>query len=432
MNVLSLFDGMSCGRIALDRLGIKVDNYYASEIDKYAMKVSEANYPDIIQVGDVTQLDTSTLPKIDLIMGGSPCQGFSVAGKGLAFDDPRSALFFEFVRCVKELKPKYFLLENVNMKKEYLNIITEYMGVEGIKINSALVSAQNRQRWYWTNITGIEQPEQRGIVLRDILENDAEEPMYSNIYGGFGEKKPREHFDKSVTIRANSGGGSIPNVKLKDFDKNLARMTTKEGKAYCLTASYQAAVPHNSLARSQRSMIPVITGGALRARSVNAEGKNVACKETKPKQMLELRKDDKSNAISSVNKDSVVTETITIDKDKKQLIIKEATKKGYTIIEDGDCFDMSYVKSKTRKGRNMKYKSNCLTATSYNYMRFEYSEEEKEVYWRKLTPVECERLQTVPDNYTNHVSNTQRYKMLGNGWTIEVITHILKKIEIDI
>ena len=113
MNVLSLFDGMSCGRIALERLGIPVDNYYASEIDKYAIQVSQANYPDIIQVGDVTELDTSTLPKIDLIMGGSPCQGFSFAGKQLAFDDPRSALFFEFVRCVEELKPKYFLLENL-------------------------------------------------------------------------------------------------------------------------------------------------------------------------------------------------------------------------------------------------------------------------------------------------------------------------------
>ncbi len=108
MNVLSLFDGMSCGRIALDRLGIKVDNYYASEIDKYAIKVSEANYPDIIQVGDITELDLSTLPKIDLIMGGSPCQGFSFAGKQLAFDDPRSALFFEFVRCVKELNKNIF------------------------------------------------------------------------------------------------------------------------------------------------------------------------------------------------------------------------------------------------------------------------------------------------------------------------------------
>ena len=430
MNVLSLFDGMSCGRIALDRLGIKVDNYYASEIDKYAMKVSEANYPDIIQVGDVTQLDTSTLPKIDLIMGGSPCQGFSVAGKGLAFDDPRSALFFEFVRCVKELKPRYFLLENVRMKKEYLDIISEQMGVEPIMINSALVSAQNRVRYYWTNITGIEQPEQRGIVLRDILETNP--------------------------------------------DNNLDRMTTKEGKAYCLTASYQAAVPHNSLARSQRSMIPThdtpkqvgtaadIKGHDQIKRVYSEDGKSstlTTCGggHREPKVMVDKRKPNqinpskKANGVQPYMQDRVfhvdgkshaltrefasrtnVGETIEVDKDKKQLIIKEATKKGYTIIEDGDCFDMSYVKSKTRKGRNMKYKSNCLTATSYNYMRFEYSEEEKEVYWRKLTPVECERLQTVPDNYTNHVSNTQRYKMLGNGWTIEVIAHILKKIEIDI
>jgi len=384
MNVLSLFDGMSCGRIALERLGIEVDNYYASEIDKYAMKVSEANYPDIIQVGDITELDLSTLPKIDLIMGGSPCQGFSFAGKQLAFDDPRSALFFEFVRCVEELKPKYFLLENVNMKKEWLAVITEYMGVEGIKINSALVSAQNRNRWYWTNIPGIEQPDDRGIVLRDILESDAEEPMYSNIYGGFGEKKPREHFDKSVTIRANSGGGSIPNIKLKDFDKNLAKMTTKEGKAYALTASYNGAVAWNSIEKKQRSMIPT--------------GKQ---------------------------------KTISVDKDKKQLTIKEATKKGYTTIEDGDCFDMTFPKSKTRRGRNMKDKSNCLTAANYDYMRYEHSDEDKEVYWRKLTPVECERLQTVPDDYTNHVSNTQRYKMLGNGWTIEVITHILKNMDLS-
>jgi DNA (cytosine-5)-methyltransferase 3A len=343
---------MSCGRIALDRLGIKVDNYYASEIDKYAMKVSEANYPDIIQVGDVTQLDTSTLPKIDLVMGGSPCQGFSVAGKGLAFDDPRSALFFEFVRCVEELKPKYFLLENVNMKKEYLNIITKYMGVEGIKINSALVSAQNRQRWYWTNITGIEQPEQRGIVLRDILENDAEEPMYSNIYGGFGEKKPREHFDKSVTIRANSGGGSIPNVKLKDFDKNLEKMTTKEGKAYALTASYNGAVAWNSIEKKQRSMIPC---------SNKAVGKLP---------------------------------------EKSQTIKAQYYKSSKANFERKGTFHATGVQS-------------------------------KDLTWRKLTPVECERLQTVPDNYTNYVSNTQRYKMLGNGWTIEVITHILKNIEIE-
>ena len=315
MNVLSLFDGMSCGMIALDRLGIKVDNYYASEIDKYAIQVSQANYPDIIHVGDITKLDLSTLPKIDLVMGGSPCQGFSFAGKQLAFDDPRSALFFEFHKAISYLQPKYFLLENVRMKKEYLDIISEYMGVEPIFINSSLVSAQSRQRYYWTNIPNVEQPKDRNIFLKDILEDDAEEPMLSNIYGGFGEKKPRVHTDKSVTIRTAAGGGHIPSVTLKNKSAN------KQGKAYALTHSYNSAVAWNSIERKQRTMVPV-------------------CE----------------------------------------------TNKIHPNVYD-----------------------KCL--------------------YRKLTPLECERLQTVPDNYTNHVSNTQRYKMLGNGWTIEVIAHILKNME---
>ena len=374
MNVLSLFDGMSCGMIALDRLGIKVDKYYASEIDKYAMQVSAANYPEIIQVGDITKLDLSTLPKIDLVMGGSPCQGFSVAGKGLAFDDPRSALFFEFVKCVNELKPKYFLLENVNMKKEWLQVINEYMGVEGIKINSALVSAQNRQRWYWTNIPTIKQPEQRGIVLSDILENDAEEPMYSNIYGGFGEKKPREHYEKSVTIRANSGGGSIPNVKIKDFDKNLDKMTTKEGKAYALTASYNGAVAWNSIEKKQRSMVPVVKAmtevRTPEANQIRYEHKRKTGKDWSPRHMRHL-------------------------------------------VERPD------------------EKMNTLTGSLTKQHILQITKEENKVSWRKLTPIECERLQTVPDNYTNHVSNTQRYKMLGNGWTIEVIAHILQNMEVN-
>jgi len=315
LNVLSLFDGMSCGMIALDRLGIKVDNYYASEIDKYAIQVSQANYPDIIHVGDITKLDLSTLPKIDLVMGGSPCQGFSFAGKQLAFDDPRSALFFEFHKAISYLQPKYFLLENVRMKKEYLDIISEYMGVEPIFINSSLVSAQSRQRYYWTNIPNVEQPKDRNIFLKDILEDDAEEPMLSNIYGGFGEKKPRVHTDKSVTIRTAAGGGHIPSVTLKNKSAN------KQGKAYALTHSYNSAVAWNSIERKQRTMVPV-------------------CE----------------------------------------------TNKIHPNVYD-----------------------KCL--------------------YRKLTPLECERLQTVPDNYTNHVSNTQRYKMLGNGWTIEVIAHILKNME---
>jgi DNA-cytosine methyltransferase len=153
MNVLSLFDGMSCGQIALKKLGIQVDNYFASEIDKHAIAVTMHNFPNTIQLGDVTKVFAKDLPKIDLLIGGSPCQGFSFAGKQLNFDDPRSKLFFEFVRLLEETKPKYFLLENVLMKKEYEQIITDHLGVEPIFINSALVSAQNRKRLYWTNIT---------------------------------------------------------------------------------------------------------------------------------------------------------------------------------------------------------------------------------------------------------------------------------------
>jgi len=155
MNVLSLFDGMSCGQIALQKMGVKVDNYYASEIDKYAITVAKKNFPDMNHIGDVTEVRAEDLPKIDLLMGGSPCQGFSFAGKQLNFDDPRSALFFEFVRLLRDCKPKYFLLENVRMKKEYQDVISEHLGVEPVKINSALVSAQNRVRLYWTNIPGV-------------------------------------------------------------------------------------------------------------------------------------------------------------------------------------------------------------------------------------------------------------------------------------
>jgi DNA (cytosine-5)-methyltransferase 3A len=329
MNVLSLFDGMSCGRIALERLGIKVDNYYASEIDKYAIQVSQANYPDIIQVGDVTELDTSTLPKIDLIMGGSPCQGFSFAGKQLAFDDPRSALFFEFVRCVEELKPKYFLLENVRMKKEYLDVISEYMGVEPIMINSsALVSAQNRVRYYWTNIPGIEQPEQRGIVLRDILETKEVEGL---------SDKAIDYMNRSSDKW--SGGKTRKDIYIKHESE----------KGMCLTANMHKGVPYGVIAVD------------------------------KPNQ---INPSKKANGVQPYMQDRV-------------------------FHVDG--------------------KSHCLTKEFASRTNVG---DEQEVYWRKLTPVECERLQTVPDNYTNHVSNTQRYKMLGNGWNIETITHILKNMEL--
>lgn len=152
MNVVSYFDGMSCGQIALDELNIKVDNYFAYEIDKYAIQVTQKNYPKTKQMGSVTDVNFNELPKIDLLIGGSPCQGFSSSGKGLNFNDPRSKLFFEFVKAKEKLSPKYFFLENVSMKKEWLNIISKELGVEPIKINSKYFTGQNRPRYYWTNI----------------------------------------------------------------------------------------------------------------------------------------------------------------------------------------------------------------------------------------------------------------------------------------
>jgi len=521
VKVLSLFDGMSCGRIALDQLGIPVDKYYASEIDKYAIQVAQANYPDTIHVGDICNLDPEDYKDIDLILAGSPCQGFSFAGKQLAFDDPRSALFFEFIRLLKAIKPKYFLLENVRMKKEFLQVISEQVsecypeipfGIEPIFINSSLVSAQSRQRYYWTNIPGIQQPEDKGIVLRDILEDnyDSERDKSYCIDANYSKTgaKPHHYKDKyrrqlvnkpikvgmnveEVKVRkhevnisglqhllremkkesgktnkqiANETNMPVTKVehwfrtdssfaipgddiwhKLKEvlgiktdvFDREIMefvyrdgvyetkqRVYSDQGKSPTLTASNKdqmiettpvqvgVAVDVNGHDILKRVYSPdgksptvntcqggnrepkVVTGGAFRGRAYDSEGKrkdrdgsSVANQTT---QMLELRKDNKSNAITTVSKDSIVVEE-------------------------------SKIRSKSKTVRSGGRKS---------YDRHEWDSVD-ELHWRKLTPLECERLQTVPDNYTDHVSNTQRYKMLGNGWTVEVIKHIFKNIDYE-
>ena len=431
MKVLSLFDGMSCGQIALSKLGIKVDKYYASEIDKYAIEITQKNFPDTIQLGDVCQLDPKDFMDVDLIQAGSPCQGFSFAGAQLAFDDPRSALFFEFIRLLKEIGPKYFLLENVRMKKEFLEVITdqvsscytadnvddEYVDMFGNVrfephfINSSLLSAQSRQRYYWTNIPNIKQPKDKGIVLRDILETETDERpvkdternqrhyknedekslcMTATMYKGAGNngmtlvpQKPKKvgniypsggqngnvysEEGKSPTLSSGEGikgrgvgSNNAPKIETKPKQVGIAvdvnghdilkRVYSPEGKSPTI----------NTMGGGNREP-KVVTGGAMRAKSKNKDGKHVEWKETKPQQMLELRKDEKSNSISTVSKDSLV-------------------------VED-------------------------------------------ELHWRKLTPLECERLQTVPDGYTEGVSNTQRYRMLGNGWTCDVIAHIYKNME---
>jgi DNA (cytosine-5)-methyltransferase 3A len=238
MNVLSLFDGMSCGQIALKNLGVKVSKYYASEIDPHAVKVSSANFPSMVHLGDVSKIDLSILPKIDLLIGGSPCTGFSFAGKQLNFKDPQSKLFFDYVRIWKEVNPKWFLLENVVMKKEFEDVITDYMGVKPVKINSDIFSAQNRNRLYWTNIP-IAQIVPQNVTLKDVLpEGDI---LVHNIYGGFKEDKCRVFENKSPTLRANSGGGSIPsvfrgsreeaqNLPLSELRKRIRKLTVEECK----------------------------------------------------------------------------------------------------------------------------------------------------------------------------------------------------------
>lgn len=277
MKVLSLFDGMSCGQIALDQLGIKHD-YFASEIDKYAIKVTQQNYPDTTQVGDVTQLSLDC----DLLLAGSPCQGFSFAGKQLNFEDERSKLFFEFLRIKEESKPEFFLLENVRMKKEWQNVISEKLGVHPIEINSSMVSGQSRRRLYWTNIP-VKPPSNRGINFESCLEENVDRKYYVS---------------------------EIQNKRL-----NPGNLTKCGGICFSLPGVEMEHSP------------------CLMARDY----KGISGKQLFP---------------------------IAMEKDGL----------------------------------------------------------------RKLTPIEYERLQTVPDNYTAAVSNTQRYKMLGNGWTVGIIKHILEGI----
>ena len=365
MNVLSLFDGMACTRIALDRVGVPVTKYYASEIDKYAIKVAQANYPDIVQMGDVCNLDTedgwlhTDYPKddpqaveIDLLVGGSPCQGFSFAGKQLNFDDNRSKLFWEYVRLLRELKPTYFLLENVKMKQEYQDVISDALGVKPVEINSSLVSPQCRKRLYWTNIPDVTSPDDKELVLKDIIEDgfvdrDKSHCLDANYWKG-GNLKSYFQKHRRQLVFSDDGLCHVGDADLNGHDI-LKRVYHVDGKSPTLT----------TMQGGNRE--PKILCGAWRGRYVVDGVRQDHKQATKglTKQRLEVRLDQKTNALTTVQKDNV--------------------------------------------------------AVSLDALQ-----------WRKLTPLECERLQTVPDNYTNHVSNTQRYKMLGNGFTVDVIAHLIK------
>ena len=376
LNVLSLFDGMSCGQIALERVGIKVNNYIASEIDKYAIQVAKHNYPNMQHIGDVTQVKASELPKIDLLIGGSPCQGFSFAGKQLNFNDPRSKLFFEFARLLKECNPKYFLLENVKMKKEYQDVITEHLGVEPIEINSNLLSAQNRKRIYWTNIPGVTIPNDKGILLKDIVhENESIDTALSGNYA--------EWFAKNAEFQLGKKYCSLSPEKAITM---TARQYASWNGNYWFEILSEYIVPFDKTLQ-------------------------ILDKEVQRGKVGYFRKDSQANRVYYIH-DKAITLTGEAG--------GGAAKMGQYLF---GCITPDRVEKRQNGQRfNDGKKFYTLTAQDKHGVLIEG-------YIRKLTPIECERLQTVPDNYSAIVSNSQRYKMLGNGWTVDVIAHILSFAE---
>jgi DNA (cytosine-5)-methyltransferase 3A len=427
MNVLSLFDGMSCGQQALERAGFKVDNYFASEIDKYSIQVTMANYPNTKQLGSVVNVDGYSLPKIDILIGGSPCQSFSFAGKrkGMSTKDEQeiltlehylelkaegfefegqSYLFWEYMRLLNETKPKYFLLENVMMGEKWEKVLSKAIGVKPIMINSALVSAQNRQRLYWTNIglepqglfgdleSTIQQPKDEGILLKDILEKEVEQKFYLSEKG-LNRMASYNNFQKSI-----------------DSSK----------KSLCLGAGYykqgrdNQLIVHNTMPRSSTS------GKGGSGPLSRADGKTY-CLDTGQTNVIEILggdyRNDEGFRWREGGKSNTLMARAREDKYGSGLVLRK-------VIQMND--------SKESNGtqpfqQNRVYDSNGLmTCLDTDSGRKSISHDSQ---IRRLTPVECERLQTVKDNYTNHVSDSQRYKMLGNGWTVDVIAHILKYIK---
>jgi DNA (cytosine-5)-methyltransferase 3A len=389
---------MSCGQLALKKAGIKVDQYYASEIDKFAIKVTMANFPNTIQLGDVTKVNTKDLTGIDLLIGGSPCQSFSFAGKrkGMSTKDEQeiltldhylqlkregyefegqSYLFWEYMRILHEVKPKYFFLENVIMSEKWERILSKAIGVNGIHINSALLSAQNRKRIYWTNIglkpsglfgdleSIIEQPKDRGILLKDILETEVDQKYYLS-------EKMLDYFQVNNQNQKENGNG-FKFDPINDYDQKSKSITTKPGQ------------------RMDDNFI-------VASRGRNPENPKSRESGLNTEQHLEPRIDGKTNCLTSVQKDNLVAYGCDFRSDE--------------ILEKSPCLHGF------EHGTNGQLNKQLLKGGMI----------------RRLTPVECERLQTVPDNYTNHVSDSQRYKMLGNGWTVDVIAYIFQYLSLPL
>lgn len=363
INVLSLFDGMSCGQIALERAGIKVNKYFSSEIDKYAIAVTQYHYPDTVQLGDVISWQDWHLPKIDLLLGGSPCQGFSIAGKRLNWRDPRSQLFFRYVDCLRWYKPTWFLFENVSsMAKEVQKAISQELDVEPIRINSSLISAQNRDRLYWSNIPNISQSKDKEIYIKDILEDvqDIEEKYFVRT-GHAGREKTSNQKAGCLTGGGNSGGNHSEMTLIKTIPHGYIKESEKEFNKYPSLCAQSPASKH------------IIRG-------------------------------NQHIKISITNRKAGITKKNLL----KSLPILASDWRGLNRNQN-----QTSIQTTIQKKGNREYDGNL---------------------WRRLTIIECERLQTVEDDWTlvpfkkRMMSNTRRYKMLGDGWTIDVIVHILSHI----
>lgn len=454
MNVLSLFDGMSCGQQALNRAGFKIDKYFASEIDKHAITVTMANYPDTIQLGSVVDVNGYDLPKIDLLIGGSPCQSFSFAGKrkGMTTKDEQqiltlehylqlkhegfefegqSYLFWEYMRLLTEIRTKnpnvFFLLENVLMSENWERVLSGAIGVHPIEINSALVSAQNRRRLYWTNIglqpaglfgdleSIIQQPKDKGILLKDILQDNPNAKYYLS--------------DKLILTLKNSNG----------FERTI----DDSGKSMCLKAGYHKQGWDNQFVCEPISEKYFLSEKMLEYYEKNNE-KN---KAEKINYLFEPTEGDKK-AVTITTKEGnreynnfIICHSGQKRSENRPSVQKNKNAGGTGPLSRTDgktyCLDhtsfANYIEQSEVVGMDFRHdegfrihedgKTGTLRARARNDESCgQLTQVNKRI--RRLTPVECERLQTVPDNYTNHVSDTQRYRMLGNGWTVDVIAHI--------
>ena len=374
INVLSLFDGLSCGRVALQRAGIPVNKYYASEIDKYAIMITQKNFPDTVQLGDVTKWEDWDIDwsSIDLLIGGNPCVSWSVAGKQLGTEDPRGQLLFDYVDILHHIQ-KYnpnvkFLVENVKMKQEFQDIFSDMLGVQSVEINSALLSAQNRKRLYWANWE-FGQPEDKHIMLKDIVHE------YSRV-----------DRDKSLCLDANYHKGG-----------NLKQYYEKHRRQLAFEWLNEYIVPFD-------------------------------------KTLQILNKEVERGKVGYFGKDSQANRVYYIH-DKAVTLCGSA---GGGAAKMGQYLFGCLVPDRVNKRQNGQRfnegdKFYTLTAQDKHGVLVEG-------YIRKLTPVECERLQTLEDGFTANgidpktgkvvpISNTQRYKALGNGWTVDVIAHILKSLD---